>query len=230
MALRAARDFSNDRLETSVPDSSREILFEDVLEAGNDIDWEQEPQLAERKGPAVETKPAPLTDKELEDANILTLEKDEFVWAIGRAATLGLAPSARIWRDLPHAIHAFGGPLEFSPSEVCRLLQALAYAPADAPVEKKLLQRLFKVFALRAKEFSDERLMRIMYAYGKLSSKRGLYLPRFMDFATSEVVERGTSLRSWRQVRILESVGSLPEAGPEFKTLHLASLAAKRFL
>ena len=204
-------------------DDSKEILFEDIFEAGNgseSFNSDQDSQ-EEFKTEPVESKPPPLEDAELPDANFLTLEKDEFVWAVGRAATLKLSPESRVWKDLPHAVHAFGGPGDFTPSEVCRLLQALAYAPADAPIDKKLLQRLFKVFALRAKEFSDERLMRIMYAYGKLSSKRGLSLPRFMDFATSEVVERNATLRSWRKVRILESVGSLPEAGREFKTLSL---------
>ena len=194
-------------------------------DGGDSFAWGQ-PESPEQE-PEVEKKPPPLEDQELENANLLLLPKDEFIWAVGRAATLRLTQS-KVWKDLPHAIHAFGGPLEFTPSEVCRLLQALAYAPADAPVEKKLLQRLFKVFALRAKEFSDERLMRIMYAYGKLSSKRGLSSPRFMDFATSEVVERNSSLRSWRKVRILESVGSLPEAGPEFKSLLLCQKRFKR--
>ena len=208
---------------------SKEILFEDIFEAGNGSEsftWDgQDSQDShdsqEDSKTEPESKPPPLEDAELPNANFLTLAKDEFVWAVGRAATLKLSPESRVWKDLPHAVHAFGGPGEFTPSEVCRLLQALAYAPADAPIDKKLLQRLFKVFALRAKEFSDERLMRIMYAYGKLSSKRGLSLPRFMDFATSEVVERNATLRSWRKVRILESVGSLPEAGREFKTLLL---------
>eukprot|EP00438_Fugacium_kawagutii_P004878 Skav232185 [mRNA] locus=scaffold4523:36862:39766:- [translate_table: standard] len=210
---------------------SKEILFEDVFEAGDGeetFNWgqdEPEPSSAE---PAVETKPPPLKDHDLPDANLLTLAKDEFVWAVGRAATLKLSSDSRVWKDLPHAIHAFGGLSEFTPSEVCRLVQALAYAPADAPVDKKLLQRLFKIFALRAKEFSDERLMRMMYAYGKLSSKRGLCLPRFMDFATSEVVEREVGLPSWRKVRILESVGSLPEAGREFKTLSLGTTSLVR--
>ena len=201
---------------------SKEIRFEDVFEAGESesFAWDnQEPEPLEE--PEVESKPPPLEDEELRNANLLTLAKDEFVWAVGRAATLKLPSESRVWKDLPHAVHAFGGTTEFTPSEVCRLLQALAYAPADAPIDKKLLQRLFKVFGLRAKEFSDERLMRIMYAYGKLSAKRGLSLPRFMDFATSEVVERNATLRSWRKVRILESVGSLPEAGREFKTLWL---------
>ena len=204
-------------------DDSKEILFEDIFEAGNgseSFNSDQDSQ-EEFKTEPVESKPPPLEDAELPNANFLTLAKDDFVWAVGRAATLKLSPESRVWKDLPHVVHAFGGPGDFTPSEVCRLLQALAYAPADAPIDKKLLQRLFKVFALRAKEFSDERLMRIMYAYGKLSSKRGLSLPRFMDFATSEVVERNATLRSWRKVRILESVGSLPEAGPEFKTLSL---------
>lgn len=206
---------------------SKEILFEDIFEAGdrsesfNSDHQDSQEEFKTEPVENVESKPPPLEDAELPDANFLTLAKDEFVWAVGRAATLKLSPESRVWKDLPHAVHAFGGPGDFTPSEVCRLLQALAYAPADAPIDKKLLQRLFKVFALRAKEFSDERLMRIMYAYGKLSSKRGLSLPRFMDFATSEVVERNATLRSWRKVRILESVGSLPEAGREFKTLSL---------
>ena len=117
---------------------SREILFEDVFGAGDGGDsfaWGQEPESPEQE-PEVEKKPPPLEDQDLENANLLLLPKDEFIWAVGRAATLRLTQS-KVWKDLPHAIHAFGGPLEFTPSEVCRLLQALAYAPADAPMEKK---------------------------------------------------------------------------------------------
>ena len=199
-------------------EAEREILFEDVAEAfeAEGIDWE--PPGAEEKE-AQPRKSAPLRDEELSSVNLLTLARDELVWAVGRAATVGVSPNARLWQDLPHAIVALGGEGELTPSEVCRLLQALAYAPADAPLDRSLLQKLLKVFALRAKEYSDERLMRVVYAYGKLAAKRGVKQTRFMDFATSEIVERDRTLRAWRKVRILEAIGSLPEAGPEFKTV-----------
>ncbi|CAJ1395196.1 unnamed protein product [Effrenium voratum] len=225
----AAPGFGHSGLPTS--EEFGEILFEDLPE-------EFAKEAFEAEEPVVRPLPreAPLSDEELREANVLTLSREEFVWAVGRAATIGLPATARLWRDLPHAIHAFGAK-ELSESELCRLLQALAYAPRDVALDKPLLRRLFKVFALRAKAFSDEQLMRVLYAYGKLADKRGIQIPEFMDFATSEVVERDASLKPWRKVRILESVGALPEAGAEFKSLIVGqilkagaqSLDAERF-
>ena len=206
------------KLRGSPPE--REIVFEEVADAfeGDEDcgDWEAP---GERQRSAPPTKAAPVSDEDLANVNLLTMARDEVVWAVGRAATIGVSPEARLWQDVPHAILALGGAGELTPSEVCRLLQALAYAPVDAPLNQSLLQKLFKVFALRAKDYSDERLMRVVYAYGKLAAKRGIKQTRFMDFATSEIVERDKTLRAWRKVRILEAVGSLPEAGPEFKTV-----------
>ncbi|CAE7491525.1 mtr [Symbiodinium necroappetens] len=214
-------DFQQEAGATKASSPARDIIFEDVTTAFEDVDglsdWEASNAPPEKE--VQPRKPAPMSDEELASANLLTLARDEFVWAVGRAATIGLSPEARLWQDVPNAILTLGGENELSPSEVCRLLQALAYAPASVPIDMSMLQKLLKVFALRAKEYSDERLMRVVYAYGKLAAKRGLQQTRFMDFATSEIVERDRTLRSWRKVRILEAIGSLPEAGPEFKTV-----------
>ncbi|CAE8686962.1 unnamed protein product [Polarella glacialis] len=215
-----------------------EILFEDIL-PDQPFSWQdegtpkaagdaQEPQedwedavlagVYSRKKPQ-QKKAAPLADEALLEVDLSKLQRDELIWAVGRAATLRLGKETRIWRDLPSAIAAQGGEAELSPSDVCRLLQALAYAPSEAPLDKALLRRLLKAFALRPREYSDERLMRVVYAYGKLAAKRGVRMPRFIDFATSEVVERDLTLKGWRKVRILEAIGSLPEAGPEFRSI-----------
>lgn len=203
-----------------------DIMFED-------IDPEQSFSWAAEEGPDVDAsevsfglqpkvwqkKAAPVPDESLAQVNLLELRKDEVVWAVGRASVLKLGADARLWRDLPGAIAALGGEVELKPSELCRLLQALAYAPEAAPLDQPLLRRFLKVFALRAKEYSDERLMRVVYAYGKLAAKRGIRMSRFMDFATSEVIQRDKSLGGWRKVRILEAIGSLQDAGPEFRAL-----------
>ena len=202
----------------------REILFEDVADAlaAEGLSDEEEPDAREKQ--AQPRKAAPVSDEKLSSVNLLTLARDEMVWAIGRAATIGVSPKARLWQDVPHAILTLGGESQLTPSEVCRLLQALAYAPVDAPLDHAMLQKLLKIFAVRAKEYSDERLMRVVYAYGKLAAKRGVKQTRFMDFATSEIVERDQTLRAWRKVRILEAIGTLPEAGPEFKTVMVGQI------
>eukprot|EP00442_Polarella_glacialis_P052694 CAMPEP_0115164804 /NCGR_PEP_ID=MMETSP0227-20121206/73234_1 /TAXON_ID=89957 /ORGANISM="Polarella glacialis, Strain CCMP 1383" /LENGTH=602 /DNA_ID=CAMNT_0002577193 /DNA_START=237 /DNA_END=2047 /DNA_ORIENTATION=- len=203
-----------------------EILFEDIL-PDQPFSWQdegtpkaagdaQEPQedwedavlagVYSRKKPQ-QKKAAPLADEALLEVDLSKLQRDELIWAVGRAATLRLGKEQGF------------GEAELSPSDVCRLLQALAYAPSEAPLDKALLRRLLKAFALRPREYSDERLMRVVYAYGKLAAKRGVRMPRFIDFATSEVVERDLTLKGWRKVRILEAIGSLPEAGPEFRSI-----------
>lgn len=218
MALRGLLGLRLGRIGARRVAMGPELQFEDFE------DLEILSEMEEIKGNKAKVQRSPpLKDGDLKQVPLATLGRDEFVWAVGRAATLQLA-EARLWTELRAVVEALSQKEALTASELCRLLQALAYAPLKAPVEQKLLQRLFKAFAERAKDFSDERLMRVLYAYGKLSSKRGLRLPRFMDFATSEVVERG--LRSWRQVRILESIGGLPDTA-EFKALRLGRLNIK---
>lgn len=83
---------------------------------------------------------------------------------------------------------------------------------------------LLKAFASKVSEFDDERLTRLVYGYGKLVSKRGLRLRRFFDFATSEIVQRGKTLKGWRKVRILEAVWHVHGASDEFRTLLLGQV------
>eukprot|EP00933_Yihiella_yeosuensis_P022809 TRINITY_DN17884_c0_g1_i1.p1 TRINITY_DN17884_c0_g1~~TRINITY_DN17884_c0_g1_i1.p1 ORF type:complete len:616 (+),score=111.10 TRINITY_DN17884_c0_g1_i1:116-1849(+) len=227
--------FDQSEVKGSVKDGSGspELLFEEIL-PDQPFHWggagDQAPHLTDsfiddedyttRAGSSkIQKKIAPVADDVLYKVDLLSLQRDEVIWAVGRAASLKLGSAARLWGDLSQALSAHGGEADLSSSEVCRVLQALAYAPSDVPLDTALLRRLLKVFALRAKEYSDERLMRVVYAYGKLAAKRGVSMPRFMDFATSEVIERDQSLAVWRKVRILEAIGSLPEAGPEFKVV-----------
>lgn len=205
-----------------------EILFEDVeslLEEGfghdGPLDWEAEAGQGQRPRPAMPKKPPPVSDEELAELELSTLALDELIWAIGRAATLKLTDGP-LWHRFAEAIASWG-EAELSPSEVCRLVQAFAYAPKEAPINERQLQRLLKAFATRIAEYDDERLMRLIYGYGKLAAKRGLSMQRFLDFAGSEVVER-KSLKGWRRLRILRAVGHLPGAGQELKSVLVAQV------
>lgn len=165
----------------------------------------------------LEKKPPPLTDEGLVNADLSRLQRDEVIWAAGRAATLGIS-DVSFWTNVASAVAAMG-EADLSPSEVCRLVQAFAYAPVEAPLEDAQLRRLFKAFSNRAPDYNDERISRLAYGYGKLAAKRGLSMPRFFDFVTSEVVERGRTMKGWRKVRILQALGHLPAASEEFRTI-----------
>ncbi|CAK0842816.1 unnamed protein product [Prorocentrum cordatum] len=151
----------------------------------------------------------PVPDEELEGVDPSALRRDQLIWAVGRAATLGLS-SERLWTGLGEAVATLGES-QLTPAEVARLLQALAYAPREAPLDARQLQRLLKAFAVRAGDYSDERLMRVVYAYGKLAAKRDLGLQKFFDFVSSEVVERAAKLSCTRKLRILKAVWALPQ-------------------
>lgn len=166
-------------------------------------------------------KPPPISDDELQMVDPTTLARDELLWAVGRAANLKLAEKG-LWRSLSKAIVDLGEN-NLLPSELCRLVQALAYAPKDAPLDERLLQSLLRAFANRSKDYSDEQVMRIVYGYGKLAAKRGLSNQRFLDFAGSEVVER-KKFKAWRKVRILNAVWHLKDAGEDFRSVLVAQV------
>lgn len=169
-----------------------------------------------RRRQEVPKKPPPLRDEELPSADACALARDELIWAVGRAASLKLADKP-MWRGFSQAIAELG-EAKLSPSEVCRLVQAFAYAPVEVPLDDGQLRRLLKAFANQVSDYSDERLMRVVYAYGKLAAKRGLKTERFLDFAGSEIVER-KKFGAWRRVRILRALGHMPGAGAELRSV-----------
>lgn len=200
-----------------------EIMFEDLegMEFGDGNFEELTEEGLMAKAPRgrrkdVKKKPPPFQDEELPIVDALSMARDELIWAVGRASSLKLAHES-MWNGFSAAIAAVG-EAELSPSEVCRLVQAFAYAPTEAPLDQRQLQRLLKAFATQVNEYNDERLMRMIYAYGKLAMKRGLKTQRFLDFTSSEVVER-RKLGAWRKVRILRAVGNLPGAGAELRSV-----------
>lgn len=201
-----------------------EILFEDILPRdaeGGDFDWE-EVVAAPAGRPA--PRPAPLSDEALAAVDASGLSREVLVWAVGRAATLRLQDE-RLWRGFGKALAAIG-EVELTPSEMCRLMQALGYAPPEAPLDQRQLQRLLKAFAAKAAKYSDEQIMRIVYGYSKLAAKRRLSMQRFLDFATSEVAER-TEMPGWRKLRILQAVAPLPGATRDFKSLLATQVLAE---
>lgn len=176
----------------------------------------------------------PFPDEALRSVDPRTLPRDQMVWGIGRAATLGIADE-KLWRRFGESISVIG-EAHLSPSEVCRLLQAFAYAPQEAPLDDRQLQRLLRAFARNVREYNDERLMRLIYGYGKLAAKRRLGTQKFLDFAASEVVERARTLRGWRKIRILLAVWHLNGASSDFRNVlvgqvmqHVSSLDSTAF-
>lgn len=163
-----------------------------------------------------EKKPPPVSDEGLLNVDPSSLARDQLVWAIGRASTLKISDE-KLWKGFGKAI-ADLGEAHLEPSEVCRIMQAFAYAPTEAPLDDRQLQRLLKAFAARAAQYNDERLARMIYGYSKLASKRKLAVQRFLDFAASEVVER-KAMAPWRKLWILRSAGHLPGVGQDFRAL-----------
>lgn len=189
---------------------------------------------ARAAGPPVERVPAPFADDRLPMVDPRVLPRDQLIWAAGRAAVIGLSDAA-FWRGMGAAVAAIG-EADLRPSEACRLMQAYAYAPKTAPLDDEQLQRLLKAFARRSRQYSDERLMRFIYGYSKLASKRGLKSQKFLDFTTSEVLERAKKLRGWRKTRILQAVWRLSGTDGDFRNVlvgqvmrNVANLDAERF-
>lgn len=179
-----------------------------------DAKW-NEPGLGDNWKTSTE-KPVAIPDDQIASVDPRLLRRDQLIWIVGRAATLQII-SNHFWRGIKEAIDALGAS-QLTPSEVCRLVQAFAYAPRKALLDGPQLQRLMKAFALRAEEYSDERLARVIYGYGKLAAKRGISLQKFLDFASSEVLERSIKLRGWPSFRILKSVWYLEGANEELRT------------
>eukprot|EP00929_Paragymnodinium_shiwhaense_P086589 TRINITY_DN47091_c0_g1_i1.p1 TRINITY_DN47091_c0_g1~~TRINITY_DN47091_c0_g1_i1.p1 ORF type:complete len:670 (+),score=153.30 TRINITY_DN47091_c0_g1_i1:133-2142(+) len=182
-----------------------------------------------------ERAPAPFGDAELAAIDPRTLPRFQLIWAIGRAATIGLR-SHDLWKNFGEALEAVG-EADLTPSELCRVMQAFGYAPADVPLDPEQLQRLTKAFARRIRRYSDEHMMRVIYGYCKLASKRNLRKEseKFLDFASSEVVARGKKLLSWRKINILQALWTLPTADDMFKKVvvgqvmqHVQSLDSAR--
>jgi len=167
----------------------------------------------------------PIPDHLIVGVDPRRLRREQLIWVVGRAATCKIT-CEELWLGFQEAIEALGES-QLTPSEVCRLVQAFAYAPREAPLDAKQLQRLVKAFALRAAEYSDERLARVIYGYGKLAGKRGLRWQKFLDFVSSEVLERSIKLRGWPSFRILRSVWQVHGAQQDFHTV-LASQVMKK--
>lgn len=231
---------------STVPNIQFEDIAEDLGMTGIGMpelgdDWEEERLSKSKKNsrakiaaPPQEKTPPPFPDDVLTSTDPRTLPRDQLVWAVGRAATLGLNDD-RLWRRFGEAITTLG-EAQLSPSEVCRLIQAFAYAPQGAPLDDTQLQKLLRSFARRVREYNDERLTRLIYGYGKLAAKRRLGTDKFLDFVASEVVERARTLRGWRKTRILRSVWHLKGTSDDFRIVlvgqvmeHVASLDSAAF-
>mmetsp|Transcript_110789 Transcript_110789/g.352997 ORF Transcript_110789/g.352997 Transcript_110789/m.352997 type:complete len:393 (+) Transcript_110789:440-1618(+) len=201
-----------------------DMLFEDLMGMSSvDFDGEEDEDDDDGAAPAKpgkrvvrEKKPPPVSDEGLLNVDPSSLARDQLVWAIGRASTLKISDE-KLWKGFGKAI-ADLGEAHLEPSEVCRIMQAFAYAPTEAPLDDRQLQRLLKAFAARAAQYNDERLARMIYGYSKLAAKRKLAVQRFLDFAASEVVER-KAMAPWRKLWILRSAGHLPGVGPDFRAL-----------
>lgn len=202
------------------PGPFRDIRFED-LDAGifpvSDFaeDRSAEPQLRKVRRPK---KPPPMTDEELREVDLRTLPRDQFFWAVGRAASLRWT-APQFWQNLSEAIALHGGEAGLRSMELCKLVQALAYVPTQVRLEEAQIRRVLKAFATRSSEFDAELFSRVVYAFARLASKRGLRMRSFVDFVSSECVERGRQLKSWRKVRILEALAHLPETNDDFKRI-----------
>eukprot|EP00927_Polykrikos_kofoidii_P071718 TRINITY_DN67954_c0_g1_i1.p1 TRINITY_DN67954_c0_g1~~TRINITY_DN67954_c0_g1_i1.p1 ORF type:complete len:691 (+),score=126.12 TRINITY_DN67954_c0_g1_i1:80-2152(+) len=184
--------------------------------------------------PTVEKTPPPISDAVLRRTDARSLRRDQLIWAVGRASSIGLSEE-RLWRSFGEAIEDVGEN-QLKPSEMCRIMQAFGYAPAEAPLDGQQLQRLLRAFARQVREYSDEQLMRFIYGYGKLAAKRQVASQKFLDFVSTEVVERGKTLRGWRKTRILQALWTLPGTDNDFRKVlvgqvmqHISNLDSGRF-
>jgi len=192
----------------------REGRFESDIRRGK-VRYRRGPRRA--RGGRMEKVAPPISDDNIAGTDPRLLARDQLIWCVGRAATLKIREE-QLWQGFTEAIEAIGES-QLSPSEVCRLVQGFSYAPWDAAVSEVQMRRLLKVFARNTKDYNDEKLVRMIYGYGKFVVKRGLPHQKFFDFVSSEVVERISQLRGWRMNRILQAVWNLPAASDEFRSL-----------
>lgn len=211
---------------TSAPEIP-DIMFEDIL-AMSALDFEGDgDEDGQAKGDgrgrrqAPEKKPAPFSDDELVHIDVAALPRDQLIWAIGRAANRKMADRT-LWQSFGKAIARIG-ETQLLPTELCKLVQAFAYAPVEVPLDERQLQRLLKAFAAQSERYNDHRLMRVIYGYTKLAAKRDFALTRFLDFVTSEVVER-RSMKPWRKLWILRAVAHLPDVAVDFRGMLVSDI------
>lgn len=197
--------------------SGPEILFEDIFggsqASGGTVSSES---------PKASKVAPPIPDDQIATSDLSVLSEDQLVWCVGRAATLKISDDS-FWTNVGVASKSMGEST-LEPASVCRLIQALAYAPKEALLDEKHLQRLLKAFAKRVSEYDDEKLARVIYGYGKLAAKRDLSQQKFFDFASSEVLERSVKLRGWRMNRILQAIWHLPSVSDEFRAALLSQV------
>lgn len=195
-----------------------EIQFEDIFGAfdANDLDQGDDQSGREASGVREKLEP-PIPDEHIADTDPRCLAPHQLIWCVGRAATLKIS-SPKLWKGFMDAISSLE-EAKLTPSDVCRLMQAFAYAPREAPIDERQIQRLLKTFAKKARDYNDEKLARLIYGYGKLAAKRGLSQQKFFDFAASEVTERSLKLRGFRKNRILQAVFHLPGVTDEFRSV-----------
>jgi len=196
------------------------IEFEDIFEHVASFTMNRQDDTgmqAEQDRDLKRLNPEPMPDEELLVTDVRELSRPQLIWAATRLSYLKVT-DANSWRGITQAVAEIG-EAKLTPSELCRLMLAFGYAPIQAELDEAQLQRLLRAFARRVKEYSDERVIRVIYGYAKLAKKRSISARKFVDFASSEVIERAIKMRAWRKLQVLNAVWHLPGAGDEFRTM-----------